>query len=626
MEQKREQFNQLVEKFYERNKVDDKTNEEYLENFRLRVGKFLSQKPLEKDSKVKEIIFNCLKDDYKYYSKSQIAVVLKSFHTKLNNELIKRNQSIDDCYFIDVLNKDTMKNNSSNELITQYLRVNKLSDDLYKHFFRMVDIERKKEHDKDEEDYRKLLKNKKYLIMIDDYSSTGRTIQHFIEIINKYTPRNIKLIFLCLHMTEKAKKTLTDFCSQEGIDCQIYANEISQSEGNARNYSEREIISFFTRFHTEFKDNLIEKGYSIRDCLFTKVLNTDTIEDSNLDELLIQYIHENRIPNNLCEHFYSMVNIEPSKTLGERKISRSENIGDTNNKYYTTDIYEYEKKNEISVKSELLKDKKYLIMMDDYSGTGSTIKDFIEIINKYIPSHIKMIVFCLHITEKAKKMLEDFFSQEGIDCHIIPHEISKPYFHNNEKNKEMVQIFEKEVVKPRRDKDVLGFRETQSVLTTYRNTPNNTLSLFWSENGKGDGWRPIFLRKDKKGILDVSHDILELGRKIKWYFRYKEIPKEIEEQLILLIYLRDRPKEKKKKKREKRSITKIEVEISHIICYTDRVIEECEKQGLISIINSCFELSDSGLEKLREYSLDNENIIEKIEKEFEKRGKQKEAK
>lgn len=622
MEQKREQFNQLVEKFYERNKVDDKTNEEYLENFRLRVGKFLSQKPLEKDSKVKEIIFNCLKDDYKYYSKSQIAVVLKSFHTKLNNELIKRNRSIDDCYFIDVLNKDTMKNNSSNELITQYLRVNKLSDDLYKHFFRMVDIEIKKEYNTPPEDEEKrcrdLLKDKKYLIMIDNYSSTGRKIQHFIEIINKYTPHNIKLIFLCLHMTEKAKKTLTDFCSQEGIDCQIYANEMSQSEGNARNYSEREIISFFKRFHTEFEDNLIEKGYGIRDCLFTKVLNTDAIEDSNLDKLLIQYIQENRIPNNLCEHFYRMVNIELSKTLGERKISGSENIGDTNNKYYTTDIYEYEKKNEISVKSELLKDKKYLIMMDDYSGTGSTIKDFIEIINKYIPSHIKMIVFCLHITEKAKKMLEDFFSQEGIDCLIVHHEISKPYFHNNEKNKEMVQIFEKEVVKPRRgDKDILGFRETQSVVTTYRNTPNNTLSLFWSENKKGDGWRPIFLRKDKDGKLGDLHGILELGMKIKWYFRYKKIPKEIEEQLILLTYLRGR---------EKRSITKIEVEISHIICYTDRVIEECEKQGLISITNSCFELSDRGLEKLQEYSLDNGNILKVIKSKFEECGKQKEVK
>ena len=425
MEQKREQFNQLVEKFYERNKVDDKTNEEYLENFRLRVGKFLSQKPLEKDSKVKEIIFNCLKDDYKYYSKSQIAVVLKSFHTRLNNELIKKNQSIDDCYFIDVLNKNTMKNNSSNELITQYLKVNKLSNDLYKHFFRMVDIETKKEYNTPPEDEEKrckdLLEDKKYLIMIDNYSSTGRTIQHFIEIINKYTPHNIKLIFLCLHMTEKAKKTLTDFCSKEGIDC------------------------------------------------------------------LIAY-----------------------------------------------------------------------------------------------------------------------------------HEISKPYFHNNEKNKEMVQIFEKEVVKPRRgNKDILGFRETQSVVTTYRNTPNNTLSLFWSENKKGDGWRPIFLRKDKDGKLGDLHGILELGMKIKWYFRYKKIPKKIEEQLILLTYLRGR---------EKRSITKIEVEISHIICYTDRVIEECEKQGLISITNSCFELSDRGLEKLQEYSLDNGNILKVIKSKFEECGKQKEVK
>ena len=61
-------FDKLVEKFYERNKVNDETNEEYLENFRLRLGKFLSQKSLnlKENLEVKEIIFKCLKEDYRF--------------------------------------------------------------------------------------------------------------------------------------------------------------------------------------------------------------------------------------------------------------------------------------------------------------------------------------------------------------------------------------------------------------------------------------------------------------------------------------------------------------------------------------------------------------------------------
>ena len=145
MEQKREQFNQLIEKFYERNIVNDKTDEEYLENFRLRVGKFLSQKPLKENPEVKEIIFNCLKDDYLYYSEKQIAVILKAFHEKLSKDLLDKRVSLSDCCFTDILNKRTEKNNSSNVLVNQYLNENYLPNNYSKHFSTMVNIELKNE-------------------------------------------------------------------------------------------------------------------------------------------------------------------------------------------------------------------------------------------------------------------------------------------------------------------------------------------------------------------------------------------------------------------------------------------------------------------------------------------------
>lgn len=441
MEQKREQFNQLIEKFYERNIVNDKTDEEYLENFRLRVGKFLSQKPLKENPEVKEIIFNCLKDDYLYYSEKHIAAILKAFHEKLSKDLLDKGVSISDCCFIDILNKRTEKNNSSNVLVNQYL-------------------------------------------------------------------------------------------------------------------------------------------------------------------------NENYLPNNYSKHFSTMVNIE---LKNERH-----NNGSKNYSYYTEDIYKIEKENEIAVIRSVLKDKKYLIMIDDYSGTGSTIKDFIKILKKYIPSDIQLIVFCIHITEGAQKTLMDFFNQEAIKCHIYAYHTSPKYFHKDDKSKHLVKKFEEDYVKPN-SKYILGFRETQSVLTTYRNTPNNTLSLFWSESIDNNGWRPIFLRKDKDGKIGELKEVQKLGNKIRWYFRYKKISKENEELLILLIYLMFEGR---------KSVTGLEVEISHIICYTDEVIEECERQNLIVRIDSCFELSDEGREILKQYSLysdKSEDILNDIEEKFEESGKQMEV-
>lgn len=434
-------FDKLVEKFYERNKVNDETNEEYLENFRLRLGKFLSQKSLnlKENLEVKEIIFKCLKEDYRFYSEAEIVGYLMSFHKQFCEELLKRGQSLNDCYFTDILNKRTVKTNSSDMLTNIYLKTNKLSSNHFIHLNSMVDIEVKFEK------------------------------------------------------------------------------------------------------HQE---------------------------------------------------------------------------GDENYTYYKQEIYEAEKNTEISNKHEVLKNKKYLIMIDDYSGTGSTIKDFIKIIKKYIPSKVKLIVFCIHMTEEAKKNLEAFFLQEQIACQIINVETSKKYFHDNERNKFLVQKFEKDFVKPRRDRDILGFQETQSVLTTFRNTPNNTLSLFWSESKKDYGWRPIFLRKDKEGKIGELNSVRELGMKIKWYFKYKKIPKDIREKLILLTYL---------KNSEPKPFSKFEVEISHIICYTDEVIDECERQNYIYRTDSYFKLSDEGLDFLKNNALDSPKILKKIVKEFEEFGKQRES-
>ncbi|EVY38788.1 hypothetical protein U310_01704, partial [Staphylococcus aureus F89441] len=49
-------------------------------------------------------------------------------------------------------------------------------------------------------------------------------------------------------------------------------------------------------------------------------------------------------------------------------------------------------------------EKSYLILIDDFSGTGKSISDFIDAIKKYILTlKIEIIIFCIHITEDAEK-------------------------------------------------------------------------------------------------------------------------------------------------------------------------------------------------------------------------------
>lgn len=66
----------------------------------------------------------------------------------------------------------------------------------------------------------------------------------------------------------------------------------------------------------------------------------------------------------------------------------------------------------------VLGEKSYLILIDDFSGTGKSISDFIDAIKKYILTlKIEIIIFCIHITEDAEKN-NGYFNKNGIEIKI----------------------------------------------------------------------------------------------------------------------------------------------------------------------------------------------------------------
>lgn len=70
-------------------------------------------------------------------------------------------------------------------------------------------------------------------------------------------------------------------------------------------------------------------------------------------------------------------------------------------------------------------------MIDDFSGTGKSISDFIDAIKKYILTlKIEIIIFCIHITEDAEKN-NGYFNKNGIEIKIAFVQKTEKYFINN---------------------------------------------------------------------------------------------------------------------------------------------------------------------------------------------------
>lgn len=40
----------------------------------------------------------------------------------------------------------------------------------------------------------------------------------------------------------------------------------------------------------------------------------------------------------------------------------------------------------------------------------------------------------------------------------------------------------------------------------------------------------------------------------------------------------------------------VEIELSHIVCYTDSVMQECQDENLIELIDNTYKLSEQGLD------------------------------
>lgn len=408
------------------------------------------------------------------------------------------------------------------------------------------------------------------------------TNPEFDALVNAFYERNSLNVDYCDKYMKGFRNRLGKFISQKELELQPDVKHIVVDciKNHYQYYSQQKIEEIFSRFHSAFIRYLTSQGFSVeRNVHFLSILNKETYKANSSLDMISLY----KTVNNIANYEYKQMGSVIDNEVGYERYKRN---GSDDYKFHNDRYYNNTKDRLKNQWKGILNNTKYIVLIDDYSGSGSTIDDFLTLTRDYIPDNIFIIVFCIHMTEMAEKRILDSFGRNSQNGAVRYFEKSKKYFHNNETSENLIEHFETEIVCPARAKDILGFQKTESVVTTYRNTPNNTLSLFWSDNPIDKAWRSLFPRDQKDGKIHHKFSCwVKEKHKVNWYLDYKKIEDDEKDKVKVLIYISSK---------DNKSVALTELELSKLICYTDDAIQVCLEEGLIEQTENCFYISDQG--------------------------------
>jgi len=237
-------------------------------------------------------------------------------------------------------------------------------------------------------------------------------------------------------------------------------------------YNEKEIKYLCKNVYNEFKQSvihdLVKSGLSIHE--------SEKIFSQNIDE--IRFAHVGRPSESGCFilYYFRQENEIPVDLF----IERWEQINNT---------------------------IKYLVLVDDFLGTGDTIDSFLgsnlyKDIKMKSPA-IKIFYIPLIALQEGYNFIHTKYPKLEVLCsQFFSNEYSvfseKSYLYSAEEPE--MRRLKKEVCRTYGNnletKDwELGFNESQVLIGFHHNVPDNTLPVIWSEK---NGWFPIFHRKTKK--------------------------------------------------------------------------------------------------------------------------------
>ena len=178
-------------------------------------------------------------------------------------------------------------------------------------------------------------------------------------------------------------------------------------------------------------------------------------------------------------------------------------------------------------KRYLLRGIKLVVFVDDVAATGITMKNTMDYFIKHSrirPKHSATVEFlwtCAVFTSDGRrhitnKMKEEFpyiklTQLQGTGRHIKD-VVKQHSVENTEKG-----VLEKIETESTDDKNyVMGYRRCKLAVSTYYDTPNNTLASFWSESEKNN---PIFKRTKRQVTLADCRQKKNLMKEIAYFAR-----------------------------------------------------------------------------------------------------------
>lgn len=280
---------------------------------------------------------------------------------------------------------------------------------------------------------------------------------------------------------------------------------------NIKEFNEPYIKNFRQKLGRFLGQQKIKDNTELKEILLELLSDFKYYSKSATEEIFIDFYNQIREEFKLDERYTIYTHI-PS----EKDLSRGNSSIFFLNKFFDVNYIESKRNIDITslylqglrdkVKDPTSSPKSYrklnhvenIICIDDFSGSGKTIKEFLKKSAEIIKEK-KVLIFLIHITSTAEKTINAAFETYGYkDYQLLYHNKENDIFSPTSKHiskKGLLKVFEeKELLS---DKP-LGFNESAALVTFFRNCPNNTLSSYW---WKSNEWNPLFPRKDD--VLDL---------------------------------------------------------------------------------------------------------------------------
>lgn len=142
------------------------------------------------------------------------------------------------------------------------------------------------------------------------------------------------------------------------------------------------------------------------------------------------------------------------------------------------------------------KNLEQLVLIDDFAGTGKTIKNFLLATKeKYSDLHkYRIVILLLACTNLAEQAIRDFGMENGLDVKILYVKQFSKYFipsYNTTRNAiEEKKLSYLDICNQFGIQNPLGYGDAEALVAFDYNTPNDTLGIFWEE--QFDGTKQLF--------------------------------------------------------------------------------------------------------------------------------------